>query len=504
MHNPTVQSPEATGHPRRKAVLATMCAAVILVVSMVSAVNLAVPKLAKSDLQPSTTQLLWFVDSYVIVFACLLIPAGAVGDRYGRRRSLTWGLGVFALGCLVCAVAPGITVLLAGRVITGVGAAFVMPATLSLALYAFPPAERPQAIATWTGASGIGGVVGYLLGGGILQFLPWQGLFIAMVPVTGIVMFATRLAPAPPRHASPVDPLGTVLLVLGFVALLYGVIEGPSLGWSSTRIICAFAVGAALLCAFALQQSRSERPMLEPRLFRSHGLRAGTLGVTAAFFAMFALFFTNAQYLQYVKGLRPFTAGVAFLPLAVCMMLVSRRSARLSARFGARGVMVTGAVLIALALLCISYADASTPYALYAVYLLAAGGGMGLCLPPLSTSIMTSLPPQRAGLGSGLNSAAREVGSALGVAVIGTITTSRFSQALGDPSVHAHRRSASEVFAAATRIGPAEHARAVDAFSSAAGTGYRVVAAVLLVAALLAVFWHRAADRPATAVPKES
>ncbi|MEV0266832.1 MFS transporter [Streptomyces sp. NPDC050617] len=484
---------EATGHPKRGLVLTTMCAAVILVVAMVSAVNLAVPKVADSDLHPSPTQLLWFVDAYVIVFACLLIPAGVVGDRWGRKRALLWGLGVFAAGCLVCALAAGIPVLLAGRIITGAGAALVMPATLSLALIAFPPAERPQAIATWTGAAGIGGVVGYLVGGGLLQFLPWQGLFAAMVPVTAAVMYAVRFAPAAPRNDAPLDPVGTGLLVLGFVALLYGIIEGPATGWLSAPIVGAFVLGLLILTAFALQQARSKHPMLEPQLFRTPRLRAGALGVTAAFFAMFALFFTNAQYLQYVKGMSPLTAGVAFLPLAVCMMLVSRRASRLTARFGARPVMAVGILLIAASLLCVSWSDARTPYALYAVYLLAAGGGMGLTLPPLTMGIMGAVPPHRAGLGSGLNSAAREIGSALGVAVIGTVTTSRFAAAV-DPAAGSGHRSASDILAAAARLGTGEHARAVTAFSDAAGTGYRVVAAVLVIAALFVLRWHRAQE----------
>ncbi|MFH8983716.1 MFS transporter [Streptomyces varsoviensis] len=485
-------SAEPTGHPRRGLVLTTMCAAVILVVAMVSAVNLAVPKLADSDLNPSPTQLLWFVDAYVIVFACLLIPAGVLADRWGRKRALLCGLGVFAAGCLICALATGIPMLLAGRIVTGAGAALVMPTTLSLALIAFPPAERPQAIATWTGAAGIGGVVGYLVGGALLQTLPWQGLFAAMVPVTAIVMYAVRYAPAAPRNPVPLDPVGTGLLVLGFVALLYGIIEGPAAGWTSAPIVSAFILGLLVLAAFALQQARSRHPMLEPQLFRTPRLRAGALGVTTAFFAMFALFFTNAQYLQYIKGMTPLTAGVAFLPLAVSMMLVSRRASRLTARFGARRVMAVGILLIAASLLCVSWSDSRTPYALYAVYLVAAGGGMGLTLPPLTMGIMGSVPAHRAGLGSGLNSAAREIGSALGVAVIGTVTTARFAAA--DPAAGAGHHSAADILAAAARLGAGEHARAVTAFTDAAGTGYRVVAATLVVAAVFVLRWHRAPE----------
>jgi MFS family permease len=221
--------------------------------------------------------------------------------------------------------------------------------------------------------------------------------------------------------------------------------------------------------------------------------------VTAAFFAMFSLFFTNAQYLQYVKGLSPFVAGVAFLPLAVCMLIVSKRNVLLTRRFGVRPVMVAGAVLIAAALVLISYADAATPYALYAVYLAAAGGGMGMSLPPLSTSIMTSLPAHRAGLGSGLNSAAREIGSAVGVAVIGTITNSCFTSLVSHRVDTAHR-SPSEVLAAAARLGTAQHQETIAAFSSAAGTGYRVVALVLVVGASAAVWWHRSAERSAAPI----
>ncbi|MFF5204735.1 MFS transporter [Streptosporangium sp. NPDC000396] len=413
--------PSQTGHPRRRAVAALMSAAVIMVVSLVAAINLAIPKLSAGGLNPSPTGLLWIVDSYVIVFACLLIPAGAVGDRLGRKRVLLAGLAIFIIGCLISAAAPAVAVLIAGRAITGVGAAMIMPATLSLTVAVFAPAERPAAIAGWTAATGVAGIIGNVGGGLVLEYLPWQALFLTPVPIAAaLALLAARVAPAVPRHPADLDPAGSALLVVASVALLYGIIEGPELGWGSAQVLCGFGVAAILFTVFVLHQLRTPRPLLDPRIFLRPRLRAGVLGVTTAFFGLFALFFVNAQYLQNAKGFSPLTTGVAILPLAIAMFVTSRRSVPLAARFGTLPVVTTGLLGIVTGLGLLSLAGPATPYPVYALYLLVMGTSMGLCVPVLSVGVIAALPPERAGMGSGLNSAGRELGSALGVAVIGT------------------------------------------------------------------------------------
>ncbi|QKV97385.1 MFS transporter [Streptomyces sp. NA02950] len=468
-----------------------MSACVILTIALVAAINLAIPQLNDGSLHPSSTQLLWIVDAYVIVFACLLIPAGALGDRYGRKGALLSGLAVFTVGCLGSALAPDAAILIGARAVTGAGAALIMPATLSLALQTAPPERRPHTIAVWTAATGAAGMVGNLGGGLALQYLPWQGLFWCVAPIAlALLALTARYAPRGERHSADSDAVGTVLLVLGFVALLFGVIEGPERGWTSATVLGAFAAAAVVLTGFVVYALRAAHPLIDPRVFALPRLRAGVLGVTLTFFGLFALFFVNAQYLQYAKGYSPALTGLAIGPLAIGMLVVSRRSIPLGQRVGARRVITVGLVVLAAGLALLSFADARTPYPLYAAVLLVMATGMGLSMPMLSASILGALPHSRAGLGSGLGSAAREIGSALGVAVMGTVLTGRFTDRVPD-APGGHAGSAGEAMSAARALGTAEHTRVVTAFTDAMAVGFRVIAAVVAVLAVVVVVWFR-------------
>ncbi|MBW8486134.1 MFS transporter [Actinomadura parmotrematis] len=463
-----------------------MSACVVLVVAMVAAINLAVPKLAASAVAPTATELLWIVDSYVLVFGCLLIPAGALGDRFGRKGALLAGLGLFAAGCLLSAAATTVPVLLAGRLLTGVAAALIMPATLSLLLQVTEPPRRPHAIATWTAATGAAGAAGNVAGGAVLQWLPWQGLFLCGAPVALLLALAVaRTAPRGERHDAALDLPGAALLTAALFALLFGIIEGPEEGWTSAEVLAGFGCATAFLAAFLWHALRAEHPLLDPRIFRGARLRSGALGIGAAFFGLFALFFVNAQYLQYAKGYGPLHTGLAILPLVIGMFAISRRSVALTHRFGPRAVIGAGVVALSAGLGLLSTADAATPYPLYAIYLVVMSAGMGLCVPALSVGVMAALPPGRAGLGSGLNGAAREIGSALGVAALGTVLSSRLSAGL-PPALAGRTRSVGEALAAARAAGTG-HDEVVAAFTGAMATGFRVVAVVVLVLGLAAV-----------------
>lgn len=410
---------QESGHPARARILAVMAAAVVLAVSLVAAVNLAIPTLAAGELHPTQAQILWVVDAYVIVFACLLIPAGAAGDRFGRKGVLLAGLGVFALGCLVATLAQDVAVLIAGRALSGAGAAMVMPASLAISVGVYPPRQRGHAVAAWTAATGAAGVIGNLGGGAVMQWLPWRALFAVPIGLAAVLAVLVALsAPRMPRHHADLDLAGAGLLTVASVALLSGIIQGPEAGWGSGLVLGSFGAAAVLFAVFVGHQLRAARPLLDPRLFRLPRLRSGTLGVAVTFFGLFALFFVNARYLQSVKGFSPLLTGAAIVPLAIPMIVLSR----LSARFDRRVAVIAGLAGNVLGLLMLSLADAAMPYALYAVGLLVMGASMGLCLPVLSYEIMAALPRERAGLGSGLNSATRELGSALGVAVMGTVT----------------------------------------------------------------------------------
>ena len=495
-----VPSPARSASPTSARTMpALMAACVVVVVAMVAAINLALPKLSASDLRPSSTALLWIVDAYILVFGCLLIPAGALGDRIGRKGVLTTGLGLFAAGCLVSAAAPGVAVLMAGRVVAGLGAALVMPATLSLLLQVTPPERKPQAIATWTGATGAAGALGNLGGGLILQWLPWQGLFLVSGPMAlALAAAVARLAPRGERHPAALDLVGATLLTGTVFGVLFGIIEGPEHGWTSSVVLGSFAAAVLLFAAFVGHSLRTDHPLLDPRVFAIKELRTGTAGVAAVFFGLFALFFVNAQYLQYAKGYSPLVTGVAILPLPIGMIAVSRRSIALASRFGARAVVASGMVLVSAGLAALSLTTSETPYLPYALALLAISTGMGLSVPSLSTGIMTSLPPARAGMGSGLNSAAREIGAALGIAVVGTILSSRFSASL-PAALREQSDSTSQALRSASRLGTQVHAQATAAFTDAMSIGYRVIALVVLLAA--AGIASGLATRPAAAAP---
>lgn len=461
-----------------------MSACVVVVVAMVAAINLALPKLSASELHPSSAALLWIVDAYILVFGCMLIPAGALGDRVGRKGVLLSGLGVFAVGCAVSAVAPGVAVLLVGRVVMGFGAALVMPATLSLLLQVTAPERKPQAIAVWTGATGAAGALGNLGGGLILQWLPWQGLFLVVAPIALILAaLVAYVAPPGQRHATALDLAGAAMLAGTVLAVLTAIIEGPTSGWTSPLVLGSLVAGLAVFTAFVARSLRVVDPLLDPRMFAIPRLRSGTLGVGVVFFGLFALFFVNAQYLQYAKGYSPLVTGVAILPLPIGMIAVSRRSTAVVRRWGARTIVAVGMALVAAGLTALSFATSSTPYLPYAVALLAISTGMGLSVPSLSTGIMTSLPPERAGMGSGLNSASREIGAALGIAVIGTVMSAALARGL--PAGLGSAGSTSEALRLAEDLGPEIRAEAVDAFTDAMAVGYRVVAAVVLAGTVL-------------------
>ncbi|MER5207472.1 MFS transporter [Streptomyces sp. NPDC002825] len=422
--SPPPAAPADTAPSRlRRSTLLALCSCVLVAQSMVAAINLLIPQLAASSLHPSSTELLWTVDAYVIVFAGLLIPAGALGDRRGRKGVLLAGLALFAAGATLSALAASPALLIAGRGVSGAGAACIMPATMSIMVQLAGPAHRARALASWTLAVGLGGLAGNVGGGAAGQFLTWRALFWVMVPLGGLL--ALTVAVAVPRterspHGHP-DPRGTVLLVAALVALLAGIIEGPAYGWTSPRILAFFAVGAILAGVFTRHALRSRAALFDPRVFRSRQLRAAVLGTATGFFGLFSLFYANSQYLQYVKGYGPAVTGLAIVPLTIGMAVFPKVATRWQTASGPRPAIATGLALIGAGLLGAATAGAATPYALYACWLLVISAGTGLCMPALTVGVVTALPAHQAGLGSGLGTSAREMGAALGVAVTGTV-----------------------------------------------------------------------------------
>ncbi|CAM3733650.1 MFS transporter [Nocardiopsis rhodophaea] len=483
--------------PRAAAIAVGIC--VMLVFGLGASVNLAVGRLATSALHPTATQVLWIVDSYLIVFGCLLVPSGAVGDRFGRKGVVLVGLTVMITGSVASAVSPDVAPLLVARALTGAGAALVLPNSLPLFISCHPPEKRGHAVAVWTAFSGGGGVAGNIVGGAVLQFFDWQALFAVAAPIAVLgLLAAAKFLPRVERHQHRLDTVGVLLLALAVFSVMFGIIEGPELGWASFPVLSAFAAGVLLLLLFCLYGVRRERPLVDPRAFRRSGLRAGTLGIIASFIAMYSVFYLNGQYLMNVKDYPAVLAGLGTAPLAVVIFLVSPRAAHLANRYGPRPVVACGLLMVGMGLGLFSLCGPGTPYFLYAGCLAVVGIGSGLSNPPLSNAIVTSLPASQGGVGSGINSFSREVGGALGFAIFGTLLTARFRHALPDGLRHLHGDSSEgqtlgllldhiENTATAAAVQLAEQAR--EAFTVAMADSLRVVAVLLLLAAIPVVTW---------------
>jgi EmrB/QacA subfamily drug resistance transporter len=490
------------GHPERKRVLAICCLCLVLVVIAVSSLNVAIPTILE-DLEPSSTQLLWIIDSYALVFAGLLLLAGAIGDRFGRKGALLSGLTVFGLAALAASQAPNPEVLIATRAVMGVGAAFVMPATLSIVTSVFPPQERATAIATWAGFAGAGAALGPLMGGFMVEHFGWASVFLVNLPfvIVAIALIARYVPTSRDTEERRLDIVGAGLSVVALCGLLFGIIQGPEEGWTSPLVLGSFAVAVVVGVLFVLWELRADEPMLDPRFFRIPAFRAGTGVITAVFFGMFGMFFMLTQYLQFVKGYSPLVAGLATVPSALTMLVVAPRSPRFVARFGSRRVVTAGLLCVSASFAIYTLIGPDTAYIAVAVALVIGAFGMGLSMAPASTAIVSSLPMSKAGVASAVNDVTREVGGALGIAVLGTILTSRFTSlmderipaAAPDEVRAGARTSINAAMAIADRVPPEfagalrDGARAAftDAFNSAF-----IVSAVLL--ALMAIVASRA------------
>lgn len=421
------------GHPRRWLILAILCICLVLVVASVSSLNLAIPSLQRA-LGATQTELQWIIDAYALVFAGLLLPAGALGDRFGRKRMLVFGLVLFGVAALVASQADSPAQVIALRAVAGIGAAFIMPATLSLLTAVFPPHERHRAIATWAGFAGAGGAIGLVSSGLLLRWFWWGSVFFVVLPIVAVAL--ALILPIVPDSRDPaghpLDPIGSLLSMAGLFLLLYAIIEGPAQGWGHPTVVGGFVGGAALLVGFVVWELRAAHPMLDPRLFRIRRFGVSSATITMIFFTSFGMFFSITQYLQYVKGYTPLTAGLAILPFAGTMVLVAPRGPMVAARIGVRRTMAAGMTFLALGALGLALVGPRTPYIAVAVSVMLMAVGSGLAMPSATASIMTSLPMAKAGVGSAVNDTTREVGGAVGIAVIGSVMASIYRSSVGD------------------------------------------------------------------------
>jgi EmrB/QacA subfamily drug resistance transporter len=470
--------------------------------------NVALPTISR-QLNASGAQLQWMVDAYIVVFAGLLLTTGTIGDRLGRRRMLLAGLGVFGIASTATLLVSSADQLIAIRGLMGVGGALLMPATLALITNLFPEAERPRAIASWAAVSGVGMVLGPIVGGTLLEFFGWNSVFLVNVPVVAVGLLGTMHLMPESRDEAPgrLDPVGAVLSIAGLATLVFGIIEAPGAGWTSTETFVRVGAGLVLLVAFAIWELHNSDPMFDIGLFGKPAFGATSFAETVVHFALVGAMFGLTMYLQFVWGQRPWQAGLSMLPLAFGVVIGSIVAARLLARLGARHLIVAGMAAMCVSFLLISRLTVDSPYLAFGAVLAFMSTGMGLAMAPATESIMGAVDKARAGVGSATNDATRELGSALGVAVFGSILSSGYRDALATrmagipgglgalpPAVGAAVRDSigSATVAAGSLpsgMGTAVVSAARQAFVSGMSTATLIAAAVVAVGTIVVALW---------------
>ncbi len=473
----------------------------LLVISLDNTIlNVALPTI-QNELDASSSELQWIVDSYTLVFAGLLLTMGSLGDRFGRRRALVSGLVLFGAGSLLSALATGADMLIASRAFMGLGGALIMPSTLSILTNVFPAEERPKAIGIWAAVAGLGIAVGPVAGGWLIEQFDWTWVFLVNLPIVALALLASPWLVPESRdpEQSRLDPLGALLSTVGLGVLTWAIIEaGGERGWTDTVTLGAFGVAVATLAAFVVWELRSSSPMLDVRLFRVRRFTGASVSIALVFFSLFGAIFFLTMYLQEVKDYSPLAAGLRVMPVAIGLVLGGPLSAKLAERIGTRVVVATGLTIVAASMLLLSGADAGTSYELIGGSMVLMGLGMGTTMAPATESIMSSLPLAHAGVGSAMNDTVRMVGGTLGVAILGSLLSSGYgadmetsAQALPPQAGEAAEGSIGGATAVAERIGGdagAALSRAAEtAFSSAMGSTLIVAAGVALAGAAVAL-----------------
>lgn len=497
-------------HARRWWILGVLILALFGVTLDNMILNIALPTLAV-DLEATAAQLQWVVNAYVLVFAGLLLVAGALSDRFGRRRMLVIGLSLFGLGSALAPLVTTADQLIVLRAFMGLGAALTMPSTLSIISDVFDEAERPKAIAAWGAVSGLGIVAGPLVGGWLLEHYPWTSVFLVNVPFVILGIVAT-LAIVPESRAPGrvrLDPLGAALSVIGLVALVWAIIQIPVDGWTSPLVLGAFAVAVIALVSFIAWERHTDEPMLDVRLFANPRFSAASLSITLAFFSLMGALFFLTQYLQGVQGLSALETGIRFIPIAIGVIVVSPVSAALTTRFGARPVTTAGLVVTAAGLGLLSTLGLASSDLHVAVVLLVIAAGLALAMTPATDAIMGAVPKAQFGVGSAVNDTVREIGGAFGVAVLGSLFAASYGSAMDAATgsmppvaAEAARESLAAASAIATTVGgdagAALLATAQTAFVDAMSMTSIIGAGFAMAGALVALAWlpSRSASEP--------
>ena len=411
------------GHANRWKALAFIGVSLLVISLDNTILNVALPSISR-DLGASASDLQWMVDAYVLVFASLLLTMGSISDRVGRKRALQFGLVMFGIGSVAAALSTSTGMLIASRAFLGIGGATIMPATLSIVSATFPPEERAQAIAIWAGIFGLGIGIGPLTGGLLLEWFDWNAVFYVNLPVVAVALAGGYLyiTESKDETAPKPDFVGVLFSITGLFALVYGIIKAGETSWTDQEVLLSLGGAVILLGIFAWWENRADEPMLPLHFFKNMWFTGANLAMVLVMFAMFGSVFFLSQYFQSVQGYTALEVGVRMLPMAVTLMIVASSSARVAARLGTKVVVALGIFIVACGMLYLSQvSDVNTPYGSILIGLVVFASGMGLTMSPATNSIMQSIPVNKAGIGSAMNDTTRQLGGALGVAILGTV-----------------------------------------------------------------------------------
>ncbi|WP_375485689.1 MFS transporter [uncultured Jatrophihabitans sp.] len=499
---PLTERVQSRPHPKRptpvrhRAVLVVTCLALATVTAAMASLNVALPSIAR-DTHASQTSLSWVIDAYSLVFAALLLAGGAIGDRFGRRRALVIGLAVFGVGSALAPFTTSVHALIALRGVLGVGAALVMPATLSTITGTFPRERRAAAVSVWAAVAGASAVGGLLCSGLLLEQWSWRSIFVLNVVLAATAIVGTlAVVPSSADPDAPrIDVVGALGTVAAFGTLVYSIIEAPDHGWTAARTVGGLVAGLALLAAFVAWELRCDHPLIDPRLFARPAFSAGTLSIFLQFFAFFGFVFVAMQYLQLVRGDSALVAALSMLPMGLGMLSTSRAVPPLVARIGQRACCVGGLVLMGIGFAVLAQLDGSSSYWLVVTGLWPLGVGMGLAMTPATAAVTDSLPPALQGVGSAMNDLARELGGALGIAVLGSLLDSTYRGHLNLPGVPAPvEAQARSSLGVAAHLGNAVRPVAQHAFVDGMHVAVYAAAAVTCCAALAVAVLLRRPD----------
>ena len=486
-----------TIYKRRWFTLVTLSMSLLIIGLDNTILNVAIPTLQR-EFNASATSIQWMVDSYILVFAGLLLTMGALGDRFGRKRALQTGLVVFGLSSLFATYADSSAQLIAARALMGIGAALIMPSTLSILTDVFPREERGKAIGIWAGVAGLGIGIGPLAGGLLLENFWWGAVFLVNIPVVAIALTAGLILVPESRDPNPasLDIPGAILSITAVTTLVYFIIEAPTHGWTNLSVISGLAAGAILVAVFLVWELKTEHPMLNLDYFKNFRFSAGAAAVSIGFFALFGMIFGMTQYLQFVQGLTPLEAGVRMIPIAFGMAMGAGISHRLVGKLGTNIVVAAGLLGVTALFVSIAFWQTDTSYWVVGTTFFLLAFSMGNVMAPSTDTVMGAVPEAHAGIASAMNDVTRQVAGAFGVAVIGSVINTVFNSRMQDavsslPPEAAN--AASDSVGAAARVasmlppeiaGPLVAAAKIG-FTDALGVAVIVAAAIAITGAVL-------------------